>query len=71
MERNNWVPKLRIKIEDDLSDLKLAVLKKCENQMITIALARANGNRIHAAEILGIPVKTLHSRIRERRADDI
>ena len=65
------MPKLRIRIEDDLSELKLAALKKCQNQMITIALARADGNRLQAAEILGIPVKTLHSRISERRADNL
>lgn len=65
------MPKLRVRIEDDLSELKLSALKKCQNQMITIALARAGGNRIHAAEILGIPPKTLASRIAERRADNV
>jgi DNA-binding NtrC family response regulator len=61
----------RTEIKEDLSYLKLSNIKKLQNQMITIALAKTEGNKQHAADILGIPIETLYSRLRERRADAV
>lgn len=44
-------------------------LKRIENQLITIALAWTNGNRETAAVLLGISIRTLWRKIRERTND--
>ena len=45
-------------------------LKEMKNKMITIALAKTNGNRIKAAEFLDISTAKLHYEIHVRRTKD-
>ena len=42
-------------------------LKEIEKETIFHALDRTNGNRTHAAEILGISVRTLRNKLNEYR----
>jgi len=42
-------------------------LKEIEKKTIFHALDRTNGNRTHAAEILGISVRTLRNKLNEYR----
>ena len=42
-----------------------STLKEIEREWITRTLAEVNGNRTHAAKILGITRKTLQNKIRE------
>jgi two-component system response regulator FlrC len=44
-------------------------LKEMEKQMIMHALADQNGNRTHAAKVLGISVRTLRNKLHEYRKD--
>jgi len=37
-----------------------------EDKLLTIALAETNGSRTEAAKLLGIPIRTLHHRIKKR-----
>jgi Fis family transcriptional regulator, factor for inversion stimulation protein len=39
-------------------------LSEVEREMIVQTLGRCNGNRTHAARLLGMPVRTLRNRIR-------
>ena len=48
----------------------MTTLKEMENKLITIALAKVDGNRRKAAELLGIPVRKLQRRIAERVKND-
>ena len=45
-------------------------LKDAENKLITIALAKTEGNRHKAAKLLGISENTLRRRINERISAD-
>ena len=45
-------------------------LKRVENQLVTVALAVTNGNRETAAALLGVSVRTLLRKIRERTETD-
>ena len=44
-------------------------LKDLEDKLITIALAQTDGNRTHAAKLLGVSQNTLRRRIAERESD--
>lgn len=46
-------------------------LCEIEREMIVQTLARCNGNRTHAARLLGMPVRTLRNKIRVYLADGI
>ncbi len=51
------------------SDLKVVPLREMEKQLIFRALKDHQGNRTHAAEILGISVRTLRNKLNEYRND--
>jgi Fis family transcriptional regulator, factor for inversion stimulation protein len=46
-------------------------LSEIERELIVQTLARCNGNRTHAAKLLGMPVRTLRNKIRCYTADGI
>jgi DNA-binding NtrC family response regulator len=46
-------------------------LSEIERELIVQTLARCNGNRTHAAKLLGMPVRTLRNKIRLYLADGI
>ena len=46
-------------------------LSEVERELIVQTLGRCNGNRTHAAKLLGMPVRTLRNRIRLYMADGI
>jgi len=46
-------------------------LSEVERELIVQTLGRCNGNRTHAARLLGMPVRTLRNRIRLYMADGI
>ena len=46
-------------------------LSEIERELIVQTLGRCNGNRTHAARLLGMPVRTLRNRIRHYMADGI
>jgi DNA-binding NtrC family response regulator len=46
-------------------------LSEIERELIVQTLGRCNGNRTHAARLLGMPVRTLRNRIRLYMADGI
>jgi DNA-binding NtrC family response regulator len=46
-------------------------LSEIERELIVQTLGRCNGNRTHAAKLLGMPVRTLRNRIRLYMADGI
>lgn len=46
-------------------------LSEVERELIVQTLARCNGNRTHAAKLLGMPVRTLRNRIRVFAADGV
>jgi DNA-binding NtrC family response regulator len=50
-------------------DLKVVPLREMEKQLIFRALKDHQGNRTHAAEILGISVRTLRNKLSEYRND--
>lgn len=49
--------------------LLTAPLKEVEKQMILHTLRRTDGNRTHAAQLLGISVRTLRNKLNEYRTD--
>jgi two-component system response regulator FlrC len=51
----------------DLSFLRAGSLKEMEKRMIFHTLDQTNGNRTHAADILGISVRTLRNKLNEYR----
>jgi DNA-binding NtrC family response regulator len=51
------------------SDFKVVPLREMEKQLIFRALENHRGNRTHAAEILGISVRTLRNKLNEYRSD--
>ena len=51
----------------ELSSIAAGSLKEMEKRMILHALDRTNGNRTHAADILGISVRTLRNKLNEYR----
>jgi DNA-binding NtrC family response regulator len=46
-------------------------LSEIERELIVQTLSRCNGNRTHAARLLGMPVRTLRNKIRLYLADGI
>ena len=46
-------------------------LSDIERELIVQTLARCNGNRTHAARLLGMPVRTLRNKIRGYTAEGI
>lgn len=44
-------------------------LQENEDALITIALAKTNGNRLKAANLLGIHVRSLYHKMRSREAE--
>jgi len=46
-------------------------LSEIERELIVQTLSRCNGNRTHAAKLLGMPVRTLRNKIRLYLADGI
>ncbi|CCE10131.1 putative transcriptional regulator (Helix-turn-helix, Fis-type) [Bradyrhizobium sp. STM 3843] len=46
-------------------------LSEVERELIVQTLARCNGNRTHAARLLGMPVRTLRNKIRVFVADGV
>jgi DNA-binding NtrC family response regulator len=46
-------------------------LSEIERELIVQTLLRCNGNRTHAAKLLGMPVRTLRNKIRLYLADGI
>jgi DNA-binding NtrC family response regulator len=51
----------------ELSSIPAGSLKEMEKKMILHALDQTNGNRTHAADILGISVRTLRNKLNEYR----
>jgi two-component system response regulator FlrC len=51
----------------DLSSIRAGSLKEMEKRMIFHTLDHTNGNRTHAADILGISVRTLRNKLNEYR----
>jgi DNA-binding NtrC family response regulator len=51
----------------ELSSIAAGSLKEMEKRMILHALDQTNGNRTHAADILGISVRTLRNKLNEYR----
>lgn len=51
----------------DLSSVRVGSLKEMEKTMIFHTLNQTNGNRTHAADILGISVRTLRNKLNEYR----
>ncbi len=51
----------------ELSSIPAGSLKEMEKRMILHTLDRTNGNRTHAADILGISVRTLRNKLNEYR----
>ena len=52
-----------------LTDANVMTLKEVEKRMIMNALRRHNGNRTHAAKILGISVRTLRNKLKEYKEE--
>ncbi|MBX9711011.1 MAG: helix-turn-helix domain-containing protein [Xanthobacteraceae bacterium] len=48
-----------------------ATVGEIERELILLTLARCEGNRTHAARILGVSVRTLRNKIREYSAHGI
>ncbi len=48
---------------------RLATHRRIEDQVITITLARTEGNRKQAAKMLNMPVSTLQHKIAKRTAE--
>ena len=46
-------------------------LSEIERELIVQTLVRCNGNRTHAAKLLGMPVRTLRNKIRLYLADGV
>jgi len=53
----------------DLAEDRVLPLKEMEKRMIMHALNDQNGNRTHAAKVLGISVRTLRNKLHEYRRD--
>jgi two-component system response regulator FlrC len=53
----------------DLPEERVVPLKEMEKRMIMHALDDLNGNRTHAAKVLGISVRTLRNKLHEYRKD--
>jgi two-component system response regulator FlrC len=53
--------------EAELSSIPAGSLKEMEKRMILHTLDQTNGNRTHAADILGISVRTLRNKLNEYR----
>ena len=51
----------------ELSSMRAGSLKEMEKKMIMHTLDQTNGNRTHAADILGISVRTLRNKLNEYR----
>ncbi|HID30563.1 MAG TPA: sigma-54-dependent Fis family transcriptional regulator, partial [Desulfobacterales bacterium] len=51
----------------ELSCMPAGSLKEMEKKMIMHTLDQTNGNRTHAADILGISVRTLRNKLNEYR----
>jgi len=60
---------MTLTMDNGLKVNQLSIIK-VENQLITVALARVNGHREKAAELLGISTRQLKRRITRRRASD-
>ena len=54
---------------DLLGDANLMTLKEMEKKMIMNALKSHNGNRTHAAKMLGISVRTLRNKLKEYKEE--
>lgn len=46
-----------------------ATVQEIERELVLQTLARCDGNRTHAARILGVSVRTLRNKIRQYSAD--
>ena len=46
-----------------------ATVEAVERELVLQTLARCDGNRTHAARILGVSVRTLRNKIRQYQAD--
>ncbi|RLB86011.1 MAG: hypothetical protein DRH15_02650 [Deltaproteobacteria bacterium] len=55
--------------EKVLTDANVVTLKEMEKKMIMNALKSNNGNRTHAAKVLGISVRTLRNKLKEYKAE--
>jgi DNA-binding NtrC family response regulator len=55
----------------EVSITSLMTIKEMEKGLIKRALAETEGNRTHAAKILGISVRTLRNKLAEYRGMDI
>jgi two-component system response regulator FlrC len=53
----------------ELAEDRVLPLKEMEKRMIMHALNDQNGNRTHAAKVLGISVRTLRNKLHEYRRD--
>ncbi len=56
-----------VSCEEVLTDANVVTLKDMERKMIMSALRSHNGNRTHAAKVLGISVRTLRNKLKEYR----
>ncbi|HDG98897.1 MAG TPA: hypothetical protein ENG73_12135 [Desulfobacterales bacterium] len=55
--------------EKFLTDANVMTLKEMEKRMIMNALRNHNGNRTHAAKMLGISVRTLRNKLKEYKEE--
>ncbi|MFT6673416.1 MAG: DNA-binding NtrC family response regulator [Afipia broomeae] len=46
-----------------------ATVQEIERELVLQTLARCDGNRTHAARVLGVSVRTLRNKIRQYSAD--
>jgi DNA-binding NtrC family response regulator len=48
-----------------------ATVEEIERELVLQTLARCEGNRTHAARVLGVSVRTLRNKIRQYSADGV
>jgi len=53
------------------SDMELSPLRDMEEKMIFHTLHKTDGNRTHAAQILGISVRTLRNKLNEYKKTSV
>lgn len=64
-------PKEEETLFEEKREVKAGKIKDAEREMIIDALKKTNGNRTHAAKILGISVRTLRNKINEYGLKDL
>jgi two-component system response regulator FlrC len=62
---------LKLPEEGKGEELKITSLAQMERNMIQRALEQCNGNRTHAAKLLGVSLRTLRNRLSEYRKEGL